>query len=200
VDLNALLYRLEYRLAHCGAAHDTARAAIYEARANARLQQLRSLFFDEERGFFADVDLATLGPTPVPSLAASFPLFLELATPEQAERVAARIHGEFLAPGGWLTTLVHSGQQWDRPNGWAPLQWITYTGMCNYGCDDEAREGASRWVRDNIEVYSRTGRLLEKYDVERVDSLATGGEYTVQDGFGWTNGVLLRLMNRLNIS
>ena len=200
VDLNALLCRLEYRLAHCGASHDAARAADYEARAKYRLHQLQTLFFDDERGFFADVDIASLEPTPVLSLAASYPLFLEQATPLQAERVVARIHDEFLAPGGWLTTLVQSGQQWDRPNGWAPLQWITYMGMCNYGFDDEAREGASRWVNDNIDVYRRTGRLLEKYDVERVDSLASGGEYTVQDGFGWTNGVLLRLMNRLNIS
>ena len=95
--------------------------------------------------------------------------------------------------------MQQSGQQWDRPNGWAPLQWIVFSGFRNYGFLAEADEGARRWASDNIEIYQRTGRLFEKYDVERVDSLAGGGEYDVQDGFGWTNGVLLKFMNHLEL-
>jgi alpha,alpha-trehalase len=72
-----------------------------------------------------------------------------------------------------------------------------YRGFCDYGFDTEARVGAGRWVSNNIRVYENTGRLFEKYDLERVEALASGGEYSVQDGFGWTNGVLLKLMNEL---
>jgi len=140
-----------------------------------------------------------LQPTGTLSLAAAFPLFFNLATPDQASRVAARIHTEFLKPGGWVMTLNKSGQQWDAPNGWAPLQWIVFTGLRNYGFADEADLGAQRWVENNLNIYSQTGRLLEKYDVEHVGVLPTGGEYAVQDGFGWTNAVLLKFMNHLGL-
>ena len=62
----------------------------------------------------------------------------------------------------------------------------------------EARTGATRWVEDNMAVYQHTGRLLEKYNVES-SGLAGGGEYEVQDGFGWTNAVLLRLIGKLSL-
>ena len=55
---------------------------------------------------------------------------------------------------------------------------------------------AHRWVRLNSRVFAQTGKLLEKYDVLNPNRPAGGGEYPLQDGFGWTNGVLLRLLNR----
>ena len=42
-------------------------------------------------------------------------------------------------------------------------------------------------------MYHRTGKLLEKYNVEDISLLSGGGEYEVQDGFGWTNGVLMKI-------
>jgi len=197
VDLNALLYRLETRLAEFSA--DETQAQQFASQAAFRKQQMLTRFFDAESGFFFDLDCKDLGRRPTWSLAAAYPLFFEMVTTQQAERVAAEIHARFLSAGGWLTTLNRSGQQWDRPNGWAPLQWIVYQGFRNYGLDAAAKSGAERWVADNLRVFERTGRLLEKYDVERVDALATGGEYVVQDGFGWTNGVLLKFMNQLGI-
>lgn len=199
VDLNALLYHLETCLAGCYADLDPGLAAHFTDRAEYRKRELQTLFFDQESSFFTDLDCSTLEPIGVRSLAAAYPLFFEVATAEQAAHVAATLQHEFLAPGGWMTTPVTSGQQWDRPNGWAPLQWIVFEGLSNYGYTDEAELGGRRWAENNIDVYERTGRLLEKYDVENPDSLAAGGEYDVQDGFGWTNGVLLALMNRLNL-
>ena len=199
VDLNALLYHLEACLARCYAGSDVDLASQFTNRAEYRKQQLQTLFFDQDASFFMDLDCVTLESLGVRSLAAAYPLFFEIATAEQAAGVAAAIQDEFLAPGGWMTTSVTSGQQWDRPNGWAPLQWIVFEGLCNYGYTDEAEVGGKRWAANNIDVYERTGRLLEKYDVENLDALAAGGEYDVQDGFGWTNGVLLALMNRLNL-
>ncbi len=199
VDLNALLYRLECRLASCYEESDNKLAERFADRAAYRKEQLQSLFFDKDSAFFADLSFPGLKPTNVPSLAAAFPLFLEIATAAQATHVMTKIQNEFLASGGWLTTLNSSGQQWDRPNGWAPLQWIVFEGLRNYGFVTEAELGGTRWASNNIEIYNRTGRLFEKYDVEHTQALATGGEYDVQDGFGWTNGVLLKLMNQLNI-
>ena len=200
VDLNAILFKLESTLADaCNIANNAGDASLYKHRAESRKQSIQTLFFDDEEGFFVDLLLPDLQPTGTLSLAAAFPLFFNLATPDQASRVAARIHTEFLKPGGWVMTLNNSGQQWDAPNGWAPLQWIVFTGLKNYGFTDEADLGAERWVENNLNVYSQTGRLLEKYDVEHIGALPTGGEYAVQDGFGWTNAVLLKFMNHLGL-
>jgi alpha,alpha-trehalase len=200
VDLNAIMYKLESTLTLAfRIADNVKRAKLFQDRANHRKQFIQSLFFDDKEGFFVDLSLPDLKSSSTLSLAAAFPLFFELATPDQARRVAERIQGEFLKPGGWVSTLNNSGQQWDAPNGWAPLQWIVFAGLKNYGFADEADLGAERWVENNLNVYSQTGRLLEKYDVEHIGALATGGEYAVQDGFGWTNGVLLSLMNELEI-
>ena len=87
-----------------------------------------------------------------------------------------------------------SGQQWDAPNGWAPLQWIAVEGLRAYGFDALAKEIATRWVRKTIVGYKQTAELVEKYDVTTTGGDAgRGGEYATQIGFGWTNGVLLAL-------
>ena len=79
------------------------------------------------------------------------------------------------------------------------MQWMIYVGLCNYGFDADAREGARRWVDNNLSVYRSTGNLVEKYDVEQIGVLAGGGEYQVQHGFGWTNGVLLKFLEELGL-
>ena len=94
-----------------------------------------------------------------------------------------------------MTTLKETGQQWDSPNGWAPLQWLTIQGLRNYGQDDLAKDLAERWMKLNVKVYKATGKLMEKYDVMDLSKPAGGGEYPGQDGFGWTNGVFLELVN-----
>jgi alpha,alpha-trehalase len=120
-------------------------------------------------------------------------VFVRVATPEQAVGVAASVRSRFLRPGGVVTTLVTTGQQWDAPNGWAPLQWMTVRGLENYGETALAGDIADRWLRLNREVYRQTGKMMEKYNVENVSLAAGGGEYPSQDGFGWTNGVFLAL-------
>lgn len=200
VDLNALMFNLEAMLARtCATTGDEALAQFYRERSETRKGLIQTLFFDEDAGFFVDQSLPDLKPTGTHSLAAAYPLYFGIATPEQGEKVAKRIHAEFLRAGGWLTTLADSGQQWDFPNGWAPLQWTTYKGLKRYGYHDEAEAGARNWVENNLSVYRNTGRLLEKYNVEKPGTAGVGGEYMVQDGFGWTNAILLRLMRALRV-
>jgi alpha,alpha-trehalase len=64
---------------------------------------------------------------------------------------------------------------------------------------DEARQASERWVKLNKDVFTRTGKLMEKYNVVNTSLDAGGGEYPSQDGFGWTNGVLLALMRKYNM-
>jgi len=92
------------------------------------------------------------------------------------------------------TTTAESGEQWDAPNGWAPLQWIAVKGLADYGERDLARAIAARWMNTVVAAYRRTGKLMEKYDVVDPSLAGGGGEYPGQDGFGWTNGVLRRML------
>jgi len=198
VDLNSLMYNLEYTLARtCQMVGETKESGFYEARAETRKRLLQTMFFDESSGMFMDLALPDYETTGTLSIAATYPLFFGVATGDQAEGVARCIAADFLKAGGWLTTPYETGQQWDRPNGWAPMQWIAYCGLERYGFHDEAHIGGARWVEDNVTVFKRHGRLLEKYNVESSGLAGTGGEYEVQDGFGWTNGVLLGLMRKL---
>ena len=123
-----------------------------------------------------------------------YPLFLQLATIDQARAVAATVRQKLLDVGGLATTLVTSGQQWDAPNGWAPLQWIAVVGLRNYGFARLAEEIATRWVHKNIAGYQQAAKLVEKYNVTTTGGdEGGGGEYATQIGFGWTNGVLVAL-------
>jgi alpha,alpha-trehalase len=134
-----------------------------------------------------------------PTLAASSPLYFRLATPEQGRAVAARLERDFLEPGGFVTTRIVSGQQWDAPNGWPPLQWLTIEGVRRYGRSELADSVRSRWLALNRRTYETTGKMTEKYDVVDPTRRAGGGEYPSQDGFGWTNGVGLALSAQVTV-
>jgi alpha,alpha-trehalase len=68
-------------------------------------------------------------------------------------------------------------------------------GLRNYGHEELAEEIKNRWIALNVKVYENTGKMVEKYNVVDMGLEGGGGEYPVQDGFGWTNGVLLKLMS-----
>ncbi len=198
VDLNSLLYESERMIAalrtfraHAG---DAAVARRVAAAAAERRKGLLAAAYDSATAFFYDVRWRTgKRVSDRPTLAAAVPLYFGLATLEQGRAVAARLERDFLRRGGLVTTLVTSGQQWDAPNGWAPLEWMAIEGVRRYGRADLADTVRARWLALNRRTYRATGRMMEKYDVVDPARAAGGGEYPAQDGFGWTNGVALAL-------
>jgi alpha,alpha-trehalase len=169
-------------------------AAGFAAAAEQRRRALLAAAWDSAGTYFYDVRWRT-GERVAdrPALAAAALLYFGLASPEQGRAVAARLEREFLRSGGFVTTLVASGQQWDAPNGWPPLQWLAIEGVRRYGRGDLADVARGRWLALNRRTYSSTGKMMEKYDVVDLTRRAGGGEYPTQDGFGWTNGVALAL-------
>lgn len=201
VDLNSLLYNLEYTISALqmfrNKANDREASLRFATAAENRKRALLSAAYDPEAGFFFDVRWRTgERVTDRPTLAAAAPLYFELATPEQGRAVAARLLRDFLKPGGFVTTLIASGQQWDAPNGWPPLEWLTIEGVRRYGRADLADTARARWLALNRRTYRATGKMTEKYDVADLSRRAGGGEYPTQDGFGWTNGVTLALSSQ----
>jgi alpha,alpha-trehalase len=198
VDLNSLLYHTERTIAALRAFRkqqgDADVARRFAAAATARRDALLAAAYEPDSGFFYDVRWRT-GARVLdrPTLAASSPLYFGLATPEQGRAVAVRLERDFLKPGGFVTTLIVSGQQWDAPNGWPPLQWLTMEGVRRYGRGELADSARTRWLALSRRTYETTGKMTEKYDVADLTRRAGGGEYPTQDGFGWTNGVGLAL-------
>jgi alpha,alpha-trehalase len=200
VDLTSLLYGLEQTLYQTYQKMGNAgKAANYKSLSESRIKFLNQYCWNELDGFYYDYNFRTKKQVKVPSLATVYPMFFKMSSGAQAKKVSNNIKAKFLKSGGLTTTLNNTGQQWDAPNGWAPLQWMAIQGLENYRHHDLARDIAERWTSLNIKVFHRTGKLMEKYNVTDTNLEAGGGEYPSQDGFGWTNGVLLKLMNKYEI-
>ncbi|WP_415774502.1 alpha,alpha-trehalase TreF [Paraburkholderia sp. J94] len=198
VDLNSLLVDLERTLAKAyGLKGDAAQAEAMSQRAQQRSAAIGRVLWDPKLHAFGDYDFVHHTLTHRLTAATVYPLYAGVATRAQARQVAAAVRAGLLRPGGLATTQVSSGQQWDEPNGWAPLQYLAIAGLRRYGENALAQTIATRWIATNLVYYRRTFKLVEKYDVSAAAAKASsagGGEYPLQDGFGWTNGVLRVLL------
>jgi alpha,alpha-trehalase len=195
VDLNSLLFHLETTLAKAyEASRKPERAAEFRARAALRRAAVRRYLWNAGEGIFTDDLWREKKPSQQVTGASMYPLFFGLASQAQADRVAEVVRSSLLKPGGLVATTVQSGQQWDAPNGWAPLQWIAIEGLNAYGKRALAQLIARRWIARVVTAYRNTGKLMEKYNVVNPSLGAGGGEYPGQDGFGWTNGVVRKLL------
>jgi alpha,alpha-trehalase len=195
VDLNCLLFHLEKTISAAYAIQkEGEKANLWADKAAKRRLAIQKYCWNNEAAFFLDYDFVKKSNSNVLSLAGAYPLFFELATKSQAASVAARLEKDFLQAGGFTTTLSNTGQQWDAPNGWAPLEWMTIKGLMNYEHFNLATKAKKRWLDVNVKVFKNTGKMTEKYNVYDLSLEAGGGEYPVQDGFGWSNGVYQKLL------
>jgi alpha,alpha-trehalase len=196
IDLNCLLYHLESTIAEAySSMFQPLLARRYRGLAEKRKASIQKYLWDEHEQFFMDYNFRVYRSTGRVTIAGAFALYCKIATPAQAKGMAKRIEEDFLKKGGLQMTLIDSGQQWDAPNGWAPMQWITIQGLREYGYHDLADKIKRAWVKTCVDLYAKEGKMVEKYNVVEPDKLGGGGEYVLQDGFGWTNGVLAALLD-----
>ncbi|WP_338049333.1 alpha,alpha-trehalase TreF [Pantoea coffeiphila] len=195
IDLNAFLYKLEMAIARLSAARgDEATAERYQQLAYRRQEAVNHYLWDNDTGLYRDYNWRD-GEQATFSAAAVTPVYVGMASLDQANRTAKAVRDYLLAPGGLLSSMEQTGEQWDSPNGWAPLQWMAVKGFSIYGDENLAHEIASRWLRTVSSTYQQHHKMVEKYNVSGDAALlGAGGEYPLQDGFGWTNGVTRRLL------
>ena len=194
VDLNCLLLNLEITIAEaCQLSGDQLSSEKFKSLAADRKKAIDRYCWNEEKAFYFDYDYIENAQTNCFTLAAAFPLFFGIASEQQAAGVANLLKGKFIYNGGLVTTIETTHQQWDAPNGWPPLHWITIQGLAKYRYTELAADITTRWMDLNKRVYQNTGKMMEKYNVISTNLEAGGGEYPAQDGFGWTNGVYLAL-------
>ncbi|MCC5921115.1 MAG: trehalase [Cyclobacteriaceae bacterium] len=201
IDLNCLIYAMEVELSQQLASkvyiQDDELLAFINKNKTKRTQFIQNSMWDQEEHFFFDYNHMLGKRSNVLNLATVYPLYFELASADQASSMVNRIMEVFLYPGGLVTTIDDSRQQWDFPNGWAPLQYMAVEGMIKYGFYQEAYEVMDRWTALNKKVFQKTGKMMEKYNVVDIELEAGGGEYALQDGFGWTNAIYIHFHDRM---
>ncbi len=198
IDLNCLVYAMEIALSVMYEAEGSvAKSQHYQKKYEVRRKSINQFFWNEEDQSFEDVVWTEEETTHTGRITAASvaPLYFKAAKKDLAAQQALTIKEHLLYDGGIVTTPINSEQQWDAPNGWAPLQWLTVRGLEHYEQQQLAEDVSSRWLRINEKVYRNTGKMMEKYNVADTTLLAGGGEYPNQDGFGWTNGVVLGLLS-----
>lgn len=197
VDLNSLLFALEATIAKgCALSLDFRCTADYIRKAERRAEGINRYLW-HPKGYYADYDWRLGKLRDNLSAAAVYPLFVRAAWPERAAHTIYAVSDQLLKTRGLATTTFQTGQQWDAPNGWAPLHWLTVKGVQHYLPGAPlAKDVGTRFLADVKQVYASDQKLVEKYVVEGPNAGGGGGgEYPLQDGFGWTNGVTLKLLD-----
>jgi alpha,alpha-trehalase len=195
IDLNSLLFGLENAISSgCRRRADDACASEFARRAARRRTAIDRYLWDPPSGAYFDYRWTHHKRIRRVSAATVYPLFVALASETQAASVAKATARQLLKLGGIVATPLETGQQWDAPNGWAPLQWIAIDGLRRYNYARLAEAIACRWMVNVMGHFRQSGKLVEKYDVIDAGQGGSGGEYPLQDGFGWTNGVLRKLI------
>lgn len=166
---------------------------------------IENVMWNNEDGVWYDYDALAKAPRKHFYPSCVTPLWSAAIEDYNAPKYADRIVKHLLAsgaldfPGGIPASVLHSGEQWDFPNAWPPSQSILIGGLDSSGNEEAkrlAKEQARLWIRSNYIGYSTWQKMFEKYSSVQPGHQGGGGEYSVQDGFGWTNGVVLELLQR----
>jgi len=198
VCLNVLLYQVEVDAAEIyGTLQDAAAARRWKARADERRQRIDRYLWDAPAGLYFDYNFKTGRRRPYEFATTFYPLWAGIASPEQAARVVKNLP-LFEAGGGLLTSTQTTGNQWDAPFGWAPLQLLGVEGLRRSGYKAEADRLARKFVALVAKEFAEHGTIVEKYDVRRSESEVSAGirfGYSTNEvGFGWTNAAFLELL------
>jgi alpha,alpha-trehalase len=201
VDLNCLIYRMEMDTASIYTLLDHPReAALWAERAAKRAATVNRLMWGEPEGLYFDYDFARQRQSSYRFITTFYPLWAGIANQAQAARVAANL-ATFERAGGLQTSAQVTGDQWDAPFGWAPMQILSVEGLRHYGFQAEADRVSVEFLFMVLRDFQAHLSIKEKYDVVTARSdLGAGvrfGYASNEIGFGWTNAAFLVLYDAL---
>nr|QWX20096.1 trehalase 2 [Henosepilachna vigintioctopunctata] len=206
VDLNAMLYWNAQILGDFNKLlNNKEKAEFYYEKAKELMDAVTAVFWHEEVGVWLDYDISNnmkrdyFYPTNLSPFLAG--CYNKTESSKITKLVMKYLHNKHIMnyPGGIPTTMKHTGEQWDYPNAWPPLQYMMIAALDNTGDKAAQRlafEIAQKWVRSNYKAFKATSAMLEKYDASVFGAPGSGGEYQVQEGFGWTNGLVMYLLDK----
>ncbi|TPX57749.1 alpha,alpha-trehalase [Spizellomyces sp. 'palustris'] len=235
VDLNSLLYANEQSLQKLHTmAGNRDQAMLYKRESTKRRLGMWEVFWDDREGNFMDFNMTSGTRSIVQTPAGYWPLWSGVALEDPRGKPTDRctdlmrpfsdldsILKRF--PGGIPTTFFNTGLQWDLPNSWPPLAFMTMralqrtiTALPSQNCTTNSVDSLKTTLQSAAQQYITSafcswretggrlanlpptntstkddGNMFEKFDATKVGGAGSGGEYEVQDGFGWTNGVAI---------
>jgi alpha,alpha-trehalase len=204
VDLNCLLYQMEMDLAEITTTLDReSEAAGWKRRAESRAALINELMWDEARGLYFDYDYNRRERRIYPYVTTFFPMWVGIASREQAARVMENL-SLFERAGGLQTSTHVSGNQWDAPVGWPPMQLIADEAMRRYGYEAQADRTSINFLSMVLKEFLEHCVIVEKYNVAQRESDVPQeikyGYSTNQVGFGWTNAAFVLMYDNLSAS
>lgn len=198
VDLNALLYRSEIIISHLSERKgDMKTADEFMERANKRKEAINQVLWNDEENTWMDYNIKTGKFVDRRFYFSNItPLIYGIEPPGEVNNydILKKYKFELFGyPGGVPVSGdgPETGQQWDFPNAWAPHQHMLVEYLININEEEMAFNVAKRFFNSAIEGFRVSNTFFEKYDVLHLGSTGGGGEYEPQEGFGWTNGVIL---------
>ncbi len=207
VDLNSLMYK---NYGHMASFYrelkNEEKAKLYEKKARTVLSTICNLLWDPHENMWFDWDMKNHKRRKYFYASNFFPLWAE-AYPPKLRNCLGKCAAYYLQRsgamkylGGIPASLFHTSQQWDH-NAWPPLQHMIVAGLNktrNYHAQNMAFKIARNYAISTISSCNKgcACQIFEKYDPIKVGSAGGGGEYEVQTGFGWTNGVLIDFITK----
>ncbi|MGH8026842.1 MAG: trehalase family glycosidase [Pseudoxanthomonas sp.] len=195
VCLNSLLYRYEIALrdfaARLGKTEDAQRFAKAAA---ARKAAMDKYLWQPGSGLYQDYDFVAGKSNAAPYITTFYPLWAGAASPQQAQAVRGKLP-LFEHKGGLAMSANESGAQWDAPFGWAPTNWLAVSGLEAYGFHEDAKRVGGKFVATIDRSLAGDGTIREKYNMVsgNADVKVSRGYSENVIGFGWSNGVYLKL-------
>ena len=203
-DLNSILYYCEKLLEKFSRlAGDAQKANTYKGYSEARRDAIEEVLWEEDRGLWLDYDRQLKKKRTYFYASTVVPLWAgvhqgDVKRETQVLRTLQRLK-VLDHPGGFPTSQDPSGEQWDFPNAWPPLQHMLIAGFAQSSDKElrqEALKFAQKWITTNYKAWRSTGHMFEKFNVSVQGAPGGGGEYVIQVGFGWSNGVVLDFLQR----
>ena len=191
VDLNALMYENELLISKFYTIlGNPKKAAVFESRALSRKKHFNEVFWQYSTSSWKDYNRHNLQFY----LSDLSPLWSGIEPPIETSKILKKHETLLTNFYGIPISSISTEQQWDFPNAWAPYQFELSNYLFNVS-HLMSLKVAQNFLDTAWCGWNATGYFFEKYDVTESGKMGTGGEYKVQEGFGWTNGVLLSLIN-----
>ncbi|TKR96298.1 hypothetical protein L596_010340 [Steinernema carpocapsae] len=184
------------------------KVAAYQRRYEHAKTEMKELHWNETDGIWYDYDLEYKTHSNTYYVSNASPLYAKCyddeddVTPRKVYAYLER-EGVLSFTKGLPTSLaMGSEQQWDKENAWPPMVHMVIEGFRTTGDPflmKAAENMATQWLTLSYRSFIQTHSMFEKYNVSSKTeecSAGSGGEYEVQTGFGWTNGVILDLLDK----
>ncbi len=190
VCLNSLLYGFESIMMEFSKVLSLNEESIWKERADFRKEQMKKYLWNDKEQLFLDWNFKDNCHGKVKSVASLYPMFVNLSDEVIGEK---QLLEDLTLEHGIACSVKDNYRfplQWDYPNVWAPLQFVSYKACLNYGLKDKAFDIAKRYI-DLLEAsFEETGNLWEKYDGNT--GKVANQDYNAPTMMGWTAGVYLR--------